>query len=336
MAVNNDTTNKLYSVNDTSVKFFSSLTRKQALGQDDFVYDGVTTNISNFPGAICYVSDASGNSIFLNKLLFGDGAKAGSGGSGGGITEITLEGIPVVVKDGTTLKTLANYFSADGTFITESLDITDSDGNNIITLDSSGITISGKKVLTEADLDQLKKDIIGDKNIQELISTAEQNAKAYTDEKLTSIYKIKGSINTLADLKQVPNPEEGWVYNVIYAVGKVNEAGYTPPGTNYVYANGQWDALGGTLDLSAYKTANVITQEIQEAQKKAESHADSLVIDINNTLDTHSNSIQALNNSYTNMITQIGDNTTKISNNSVAIENNTTNITNISTQLTWQ
>ena len=65
MAVNNDPNNRLYNANDTGLKFFASLTRQQAKGNATFIYDGAERNIKqDYPGAICFVSDADGNSIF--------------------------------------------------------------------------------------------------------------------------------------------------------------------------------------------------------------------------------------------------------------------------------
>ncbi len=337
MAVNNDSTNKLYPVNDTSVKFFSSLTRNQAKGLDSFIYGGQQHTINDFPGAICYVSDNEGNSIFLNKLLFGDGANSGGSGGGsgeGGITEVSLDIIPVVELNGQVLKTLADYFSADGTIITEGLQIyttvtpTSGDPYNqtIISLNSQGITINGKSVLTQDDYNTLHQEVL----------IAEQNAKDYTDSKLGSIYIVKGSINTLNELNNVSNPQIGWVYNVVQGVNTIGEANYIPPGTNFVYNGSSWDPLGGTIDLSNYKTGNAVTQEINQALQEAKNYTDQKDSEINNTLYAHTNAINALNTTYTSLTSQIGNNTNAISANTQNISQNTQNITNISTQLTWQ
>lgn len=341
MAVNNDYNNRLYDVNDTSVKFFSSLTRNQAKGIDSFIYGGQECTINDFPGAICYVSDANGNSIFLNKLLFGDGATPGSGGGGGGISEVSLDIIPVVELNGQVLKTLADYFTADGTIITEGLQIyttvTPQSGDpyqqTIISLNSQGITINGKYVLTQDDYTSL----------QQQITTAEQNAKDYTDSKLGTVYIVKGSINTLNDLNNVSNPETGWVYNVISGVNTIGEANYIPPGTNFVWNGSSWDPLGGTIDLSNYKTGSVITSEIEAALSEAKSYTDQKIQTVNDTVTAHGNAISALESTYIGLSQQVGNNTNSISTNAQNIatntENitqNTTNITNISTQLTWQ
>ena len=63
-------------------------------------------------------------------------------------------------------------------------------------------------------------------------------------EAVGTVYTPKGSVATYADLPV--NASVGDVYNVIAAYGDV------PAGTNWVKTADGWDALGGTVDLSAY------------------------------------------------------------------------------------
>lgn len=72
------------------------------------------------------------------------------------------------------------------------------------------------------------------------------------DQKVASLYKVKGTKDTYADLPTSGNTE-GDVWNVKEAYDN------TPAGTNWVWVvdtskteGGYWDALGGTVDLSAY------------------------------------------------------------------------------------
>lgn len=151
--------NNLESIYSTSVKFYSSLTRNQALGKESIGKADDGSDLFVEPGAICFVSDSSGNSVFLNRRLFGDGAVAsgttggGTGGGGSYITEVNLSDIVVIEKDGETLKTLQDYFNADGSIISENLIITGIDevGNsyNAIEISSSGIKIGGLDVATQ-------------------------------------------------------------------------------------------------------------------------------------------------------------------------------------------
>lgn len=62
--------------------------------------------------------------------------------------------------------------------------------------------------------------------------------------KVAGLYKIKGSV---ASYDKLPaNATVGDVYNVIAAYNNY------PAGTNWVYTDNGWDALGGTVDLSGY------------------------------------------------------------------------------------
>lgn len=70
---------------------------------------------------------------------------------------------------------------------------------------------------------------------------------------ITAAYKYQGSVDNYSDL-----PENvttiGFVYNVKNAVGNIGDKNYTPAGTNYAWNGTEWDALGGTVDLSTYAT----------------------------------------------------------------------------------
>ena len=88
-------TNNLEAAIQTSVKFYASLTRNQAKGVDAIGSDTNGDPIYVEPGAVCFVSDAAGNSIFLNTRLFGDGAIAG-GGKGLDLGDIAKSVISVI------------------------------------------------------------------------------------------------------------------------------------------------------------------------------------------------------------------------------------------------
>ena len=348
---------KLYPAYGTGVKFYASLTRDQAKGTTPIGLDEEGNPISVEPGAVCFVSDNQGNSIFLNGVLFGDGAKTGSGGSGGGITEVILSEVVVVEKDGQVLKTLADYFSADGDLISESLNIyktvEDSLGNpvqqSIFKVDKSGIYINETPISTyiQNEITSATPGILN--SAQTLIDNALQNAKDYTDSKLSSIYTPKGSVATYAALRSIANPKSGWVYNVVaaYKPDPANNPSYViPAGTNYAYIEvtdkndsrypGYWDALGGTVDLSAYKTAVATTTEINTALDVAKEYSDTKVGELKITVETNTGSINTINTNLLEINSGLATNTQNIATNTSNIEQNTTNITNISTQLTWQ
>jgi len=103
--------------------------------------------------------------------------------------------------------------------------------------------------------------------------TTASDVKSYVDDKvstsISSVYRIKGSVDVYSNPGEgqtslpTTNVTVGDVYNVKAAVGNPGDANYTPAGTNYVATEVKgttvtWDALGGTVDLSAYaKTSTV-------------------------------------------------------------------------------
>lgn len=330
--------NYLSDVTFTSVKFYASLTRNQARGTDPIGTDSDGNSLYVEPGAVCFVADDSGNSIFVNKRLF-----SGTSSSGGtGSVEITLSDLVVLQKDGVILKTLADYFNAEGTVISDSFKVvttkTNSEGTSYqvdaVVIDSTGITINSSKVLTAKDAETLKSSILEEANAvaKEYANTAETNAKSYADSLLNSIYKFRGSVTNYADLEKIENPSSGDTYNVINAKGTPGEEGYVPAGTNYAYVAisdstdekypGFWDSLGGIIDLSAYKTAVNTTAEINEALEAAKKYTDDEVSKVSGNITT-------INNTLTNHSARISTNTSNI-------ETLTKNVTSVAKQLTWQ
>ena len=74
-------------------------------------------------------------------------------------------------------------------------------------------------------------------------------AKDYVDDEIkknvASVYKVKGTKENYSDL-----PTSGNTIGDVWNVTNANDK--TPAGTNYVYTDNGWDALGGTIDLSPY------------------------------------------------------------------------------------
>jgi len=95
-------------------------------------------------------------------------------------------------------------------------------------------------------------------------------AKQYTDDNITSIYRVKGSKTYFEELAEIEDPQVGDVWNVeneYRYTGNTGEVKIYPPGTNFVYvkdeyaAVGRWDPLGGeTVDMSLYLTKEEFRQ----------------------------------------------------------------------------
>lgn len=82
--------------------------------------------------------------------------------------------------------------------------------------------------------------------------------KTAVDAAVGTVYKLKGSKATYADLPATGN-QTGDVWNVVAAYGNY------PAGTNWAWDGEAWDALGGAIDLSGYAPNDALTsQEVTE------------------------------------------------------------------------
>ena len=81
---------------------------------------------------------------------------------------------------------------------------------------------------------------------------------------LSKVYRLGGVANTLADLPS--NPEVGIVYSV-ESDFKLNGLNYTA-GTNVVYTENGWDALGGILDQSLVAQWDLIITDPDDLKNK--------------------------------------------------------------------
>lgn len=126
--------------------------------------------------------------------------------------------------------------------------------------DSQIKAIKGGDGTTTATLSSLKSDVDNQGRAISGITngTKLESFKDVEDEinlKISSVYKVRGTKATYAELPTEGN-NVGDVYNVTAANGN------TPAGTNYVCTatagtrDEQWDALGGTIDLSGYVSAS--------------------------------------------------------------------------------
>lgn len=97
-------------------------------------------------------------------------------------------------------------------------------------------------------------------NLTNYYKTSETYTKTEVDNKISSVYKYKGTVATYQDLPS-QNLTIGDVYNV------------ESDGSNYAWAGIAWDKLGGEIDLSGY-------QEKIDSSHKLSSD---LIDDTNNT-----------------------------------------------------
>lgn len=345
-------------IKNLGVKFYASKTYAEALALATLPGNAAE------PGAICFVSDNTGNYIIVDGKIFGDGTTGGGGGGTGtgdvisvngkkGVVVLTLSDFAVVTSDGTTIKTLADYFNNDGSVISDEFKVQveaeDSSGNkymkDAVVIDANGIKIDTDYVATQAWTQlqitsanqalstQLKAyaDNVGQSTIQD--------AKDYADSLLTTIYKVKGSVQTYTELTEISNPSAGDVYNVVNAYGVIGNANYIPPGTNYVYIPvtdqedrnypGYWDPLGGTIDLSNYYTKFGVDSLLSNLSTTLRQYTDTAKQDVVSQINTVGSEVSSIRTNVENIQTTVSSHGNQIS-------QNINNINNISTQLTWQ
>lgn len=125
-------------------------------------------------------------------------------------------------------------------------------GNVVSDVDTKLATINSNTASTNTKLGELSGSV----------ESMSADVKTYIDNELSKVYNVKGSKDTYEDLPDT-DVKVGDVYNVKTAVGQQGESGYTPAGTNYVWTGTEWDALGGTIDLSNYATTGT-TDNLQD------------------------------------------------------------------------
>lgn len=328
-------------IKDLGVKFYSSKSYSDAL-----------LLVNTEPGALCFVSDDTGNYIILDGKVFGDGTSGGGGGSGGhgdvisvngktGVVVLQLSDFPVATIDGQTV-TLADYFNDEGAVVSNSFIVTE-DVNGVpqtrVAINKNGIYINGNNVATQSWVQEyVRTHSAVTEEIQAQIDEAEQNAKDYTDSKLSSVYHVKGSVQNYAALTALTSTAEvGDVYNVVSSRGVIGDSSYTPPGTNYVFTQDKtWDPLGGTIDLSGYATKQETTSQINSAVTNANNYTDGKIQTLQTQVNANTTSISNLSGNVSSLQSTTSTHTSQIAQNTSDISQNTNNINNISTQLTWQ
>lgn len=120
-------------------------------------------------------------------------------------------------------------------------------------------------------------------------------AKAEAETVAGSVYKVKGTKATIDEVLEVGTAAVGDTYNVT-AEFTLNSKKY-PAGTNVVFVGPaeegepdpsdqtQWDALGGTVDLSPYATTSAMNSALANKADKTHTHTASQITDLQGKLD---------------------------------------------------
>lgn len=132
---------------------------------------------------------------------------------------------------------------------------TQTDIDNAFTKDRITSTL-GYSPLRYLSVNGVDVDNINDRVNVDLSSYATQSwTSEQIENKLSSLYSFKGSVQTYGDLLMVQSPNVGDTYNVITGNNpEVDEASWPAfsSGTNFAWDGDEWDSLGGSFDLSSY------------------------------------------------------------------------------------
>ena len=165
----------------------------------------------------------------------------------------------------------------------------------------------------ESEVDVLQDQLNG-------FGTTQGAVKDYVDdqiaEAITSVYKVKGSVATYA---QLPSSDlvEGDVYNV---QGQTTIDGSVyPAGTNFVWVvdgenSGHWDALGGTVDLAPYMMTSAFTSWTSTTYTNDKNSITTDISDLSSATQTNAGAIADEVTARTSADTALGNRVTALEN----------------------
>jgi len=186
--------------------------------------------------------------IPLIKGEKGDKGDKGDDGQDYVITSSDYQAIADIVENDITIPTKLSDLENDEGFIDNTVNDLE---NYTLTQDLAEVATSGdyEDLSNTPSIPSKTSDLINDsgfidKNVNNLTNyykTSETYNKTEVDNKISSVYKYKGTVATYADLPS-SDLTVGDVYNV------------ESTGDNYAWTGTAWDKLGGDIDLSGYQT----------------------------------------------------------------------------------
>lgn len=144
---------------------------------------------------------------------------------------------------------------------------------------------------------------------------------------IASVYKVKGSVATYGDLPE-SGQSVGDVYNVIAAYSTY------PAGTNWVWTGTEWDALGGTIDLSPYMLVsdfNTYSAATKTEIEGIEGRVSTLETGLSTETTARENADNAINAKFGEGISSSSTVASKISAEATARENEDSRLNNLIT-----
>ena len=193
-----------------------------------------------------------------NHLAFGkltsDGKYHIFGNSDGTVVDLVLSSFPVNVVQGKGTSTTDVMSQNAVTLIVNAIEATlaniwDDTEENLVDNGFAVLSSDPDRVYTSADIVQMLAHL----NVYN---------KTEVDALIAGVYKIKGSINSYADLLATVgntyDPEPGDVWNIQTAGGTDSSGDPINAGDSVVYTGVGWEVMGGMVDLTNYYTKSEV------------------------------------------------------------------------------
>lgn len=125
-------------------------------------------------------------------------------------------------------------------------------------------------------------------NVETAIDNLESTLTETINNKVAVAYRYQGTVTNYADLptSNMSSGTVGYVYNVEKANGNY------PAGTNYAWNGTEWDALGGSVDLSPYALKTEVSASAETLNNKIET--------VSGKVDTVSTSLETFKTTVAN------------------------------------
>ena len=123
------------------------------------------------------------------------------------------------------------------------------------------------------------------------VHDAFEAAKSYTDTAVTSVYRFKGSVNTVADLPAAGT--EGLTVGDVYNVKQAIDGNASEDGVNYAWTGTGWDSLGGILSVETVINGTTGASGAPVSASAVKTYVDGEVSTLNARIDSEVSALNA-------------------------------------------
>ena len=116
-------------------------------------------------------------------------------------------------------------------------------------------------------------------------------AKSYTDTAVTSVYRFKGSVNTVNDLPAANT--EGLTVGDVYNVKAAIDGNSAEDGVNYAWTGTGWDSLGGILSVETAISGATASSGAPVSASAVKTYVDSEISAVNATIASEVSALEA-------------------------------------------